>query len=74
MSKHWSSCHLEADRASIPEPFTMEILGAGFGGNLERYAQEALKIKTTKEEGAELLNSRGEWSRVQLRRLVVQAE
>ena len=52
----------------------MEILGAGFGGNLERYVQEALKIKTTKEGGAELLNSRGEGSRVQLRRLVVQAE
>ena len=74
MSKHWSSRHPEADRASISEPFTMEILGAGFGGNLERYVQEALKIKTTKEAGAELLNSRGEWSRVQLRRLVVQAE
>ena len=54
-------------------PFVFKILGAqGIKGNLQRYLMEALKIREAKEEGGTLLNSRGEWARVALKRLVIQ--
>ena len=54
-------------------PFVFKILGAqGIRGNLQRYLMEALKIREAKEGGEALLNSRGEWARVALKRLVIQ--
>ena len=56
-------------------PFTLKILGAsGINGNLQRYLWEALRIREAKETGEQLLNSKGEWARVALKRLVVADE
>ena len=74
MSKHWTISHGEEDRASWERPFSMRILEAGFGSNLERYIQEAMAIKTLAEGEGEALNSKGEWGRVSLRRLTVVAD
>ena len=54
-------------------PFVFKILGAqGIKGNLQRYLMEALKKREAKEEGGTPINSRGEWARVALKRLVIQ--
>ena len=74
MSKHWTISHGEEDRASWTRPFSMRILGAGYGSNLERYIQEEMQIKTVAEGDGEALNSKGEWGRVSLRCLTVVAE
>ena len=53
-------------------PFTFKVLGgSGITGNLQRYLWEALRIREAKEAGGQLLNSKGEWARVALKRLVV---
>ena len=74
MSKHWTISHGGEDRAGWERPFSMRILGAGFGSNLERYIQEAMAIKTLAEGEGEALNSKGEWGRVALRHLTVVAD
>ena len=42
--------------------------------NSRRYISEAVAIAKANGEGVELLNSKGEWSRVTLRRLTVTQE
>ena len=74
MTKHWTISHGEEDRANWTQPFTMKILGAGYGCKLERYIEEAMHIKTVAEGEGEALNSKGEWGRVALRCLTVVAE
>ena len=39
--------------------------------NIQRYLTEAMEIARAQEKPGEMLNSRGEWSRAKVRRLVV---
>ena len=41
---------------------------------MQRYVAEALHIKEAKDAGENLLNSKGEWARVALKRLMVGEE
>ena len=67
--KHYSNAHPGQETAE--KLFIFRVLGAGHGGNLQRYVAEALHIKEAKEAGEELLNSKGDWARVALKRLIV---
>ena len=67
--KHYNNAH--PGQETVEKPFTFRVLGAGHGGNLQRYVAEALHIKEAKEAGEKLLNSKGEWARVALKRLIV---
>ena len=70
IAKHYAMAH--PGEQGEENPFTFKVLGgSGITGNLQRYLWEALRIRETKEAGGQLLNSRGEWARVALKRLVV---
>ena len=70
IAKHYLAEH--PGEEGDTHPFTFKILGgAGINGNLQRYITEALRIREAKEAGETLLNSKGEWARVALKRLVV---
>ena len=73
IAKHFANAH--PGQQSMDNPFTFKILGpGGIQGNLQRYITEALRIKEAKDSGKQLLNSKGEWARVALKRLVVGEE
>ena len=73
IAKHYAVAHPGEQGAD--HPFTFKVLGgSGITGNLQRYLWEALRIREAKEAGGQLLNSKGEWARVALKRLVVADE
>ena len=72
-ANHFAASH--PGEQGTEHPFTFKILGAsGINGNLQRYLWEALRIREAKETGEQLLNSKGEWARITLKRLVVADE
>ena len=73
IAKHFTNTH--PGQQDMANPFTFKILGpGGIQGNLQRYITEALRIKEAKDTGKQLLNSKGEWARVALKRLIVGEE
>ena len=71
MAKHFASKHPEwqpGDQA----PFMFHMVkGPNIQGNLQRYLGEAMQIREHARNGADLLNSKGEWGRINLKRLAV---
>ena len=55
--KHYNSMH--PGQEATEKPFIFQILGAGHGGNLQRYVAESLHIKEANDAGEDLLNSKG---------------
>merc|ERR1711954_521603 len=69
--KHFKVKHQDWEHGST-DPFKFTVLrGPNIQGNLQRYLGEALEIREAVDKGHELLNSRGEWGRVQLKRLAL---
>ena len=51
-------------------PIVAERVGAsGIKSNLRRYVTEAIRIEEAQQQGEGLMNARGEWGRVALRRI-----
>ena len=71
MAKHFATKHPEwqpGDQA----PFMFHMVkGPNIQGNLQRYLGEAIQIREHARNGADLLNSKGEWGRINLKRLAV---
>ena len=71
MAKHFVTKHPEwqpGDQA----PFMFHMVrGPNIKGNLQRYLGEAMQIREHARNGADLLNSKGEWGRINLKRLAV---
>ena len=69
MTKHYGKDHpgVAVDKGSLViTPLTGHI-----SDNSRRYIGEAVAIAKASSEGVTLLNSKGEWSRVSIRRLIV---
>ena len=47
------------------------LKGPNLKGNLQRCLGEAIQIREHARKGADLLNSKGEWGRINLKRLAV---
>ena len=72
MTKHYASKHPEVSPGG--DGLKITSITGHIQDNSKRYISEAVAIAKAKEEGVELLNSKGEWSRVALRRLTVSQE
>ena len=71
MTKHFVQSHPNVDR-STPNLFSASVVQGSIKHNVERFVTEAIEIEdrvTSREH--EMLNSKGEWGRVCLKRLVV---
>ena len=69
--KHFKAKHQDWQHGTT-NPFKFVVLRCPKSQwNLQRYLGEALEIRDAAEKGVELLNSRGEWWRVQLKRLAL---
>ena len=66
--KHWDECHSNRKEAPI---YSFEVIGT-FRSSLERQIQEALTIEN--EECDRIINSKGEWGRNLIPRLVNKEE
>merc|ERR1711954_212975 len=69
LTKHYLQAHpgVVVDRGSI----SMAPLSGHQPDNVRRYIAEAVAISKATEKGATLLNSKGEWSRVKIKRLAI---
>ena len=71
MAKHYCTAHPEVDKANN-KLFNAKIIGtSNITHNIVRYITEAATIEDRVNKGDNIVNSRGEWGRVQLRRLAV---
>ena len=69
MTRHYSQAHPEVQPGR--ESLKIKAITGHIPDNARRYIGEAIAIQMAKDEGEPLLNSRGEWGRVRLRRLAV---
>ena len=77
MAKHYSAAHPEVDLKAGSRLFTAKAVGRpNIPHNITRYITEAAIIEERVSSlGPDMvLNSRGEWGRVQLRRLTVASQ
>ena len=72
MTKHYAARHPDVNPGR--DGLKMMSITGHIQDNSKRYISEAVAIAKAKEEVVELLNSKGEWSRVALRRLTVTQE
>ena len=72
MTKHYAAKHPEV--TPVSDGLKITSITGHIQDNSKRYISEAVAIAKAKEEGVELLNTKGEWSRVALRRLTVTQE
>ena len=70
MAKHIISSHPDIDRSQNGDLFKAKI-EERCDLNLQRYITEATEIEWRVNSGEQLLNSKGEWGRVSLKRLTV---
>ena len=74
IAKHFSKEHRDWTANNDP-PFTFSIVrGPNIQGNIQRYLAEAIQIRDHASHGTALLNSKGEWGRINLKRLAVVSE
>ena len=73
MSKHFLAEHPETDKNQEGHLFKAKVIGApNIQHNIVRYITEATTIEDKVNTGdSEVVNSRGEWGRIQLKRLGV---
>ena len=70
MAKPFQERHPEVDLGPDSCPIVAERVGAsGIKSNLRRYVTEAIRIEEAQQEGEKLMDARGEWGRVALRRM-----
>ena len=70
VAKPFQERHPEVDLGPDSCPIVAERVGAsGIKSNLRRYVTEAIRIEEAQQEGEKLMNARGEWGRVALRRM-----
>ena len=70
VAKHFQERHPEVGSGLDTYPVVAERVGAsGIKSNLRRYVTEAIRIEEAQKGGEGLMNARGEWGRVALRRL-----
>ena len=70
VAKHFQERHPEVGSGLDTYPIVAERVGAsGIKSNLRRYVTEAIRIEAAQKGGEGLMNARGEWGRVALRRL-----
>ena len=73
IARHYQAQHPDwKEDGQAGPPFLYKAISGGMvNGDLQRYILEALLIREGKEQGKTLLNSRGEWARVALKRLAI---
>ena len=72
MTRHYAEAHtgVQPGRDCI----LIKAISEQIPDNSQKYIAEAISIQMAKEEGAPLLNSRGEWGMVRLRRFAIGEE
>ena len=70
VGKHFHNHHAGLDVGGLAPAFDVEILG-GWSSNMERYIGEGVWIEEGVTGGGAEMNSKGEWGRINTRRIGV---
>ena len=70
IAKHFQSQHQDW-KWGTSQPFIMAPVGPTRRGNLERLVEEGVRLEDAQSKGETLVNSRGEWGRLRMKRLAV---
>ena len=71
IAKHFCKEHPDWTPSNNP-PLTFSMVrGPNIQGNMQRYLGEAIQYRDHASKGAPLLNSKGEWGRINLKRLAI---
>ena len=53
------------------KPFTMAPVGPSRRGNVERLLEEGVRLEEAQGAGEQLINSKGEWGHLRIKRLAI---